>query len=575
MLNKLVWVFLLVIAFGLSTLFLSAPMQQAGDIAEYFGTSQSILNHGSVNLTVTDQAELEKSLHAAYFQDPGYYISGRGGERYPVHFVFYSVLLIPVRLVLQLFEFNQIYALALTNLLLFLLALIFIFAKWVKNPFSRLAITLILLVSPLAFFISWPGPDLYYALLVLIALYFFGDSKYLLASIVAALASWHSQPLLIFSFAFALAYFKQQIKAKKIRGKMQLNFSPSSLSRLMLPAFLLVVPYGYNLWAFGVLTPWTIFQNGWTQLNGFGLQNIALHKLYEQFFDFNVGLFWYAPLIVVFGLFFFLLRIKKQKDNFFLFVVMLLTALFYQTNPAWHFGTAGYGPTRHILFALPFFAYWIARNVRAGFGGLFVVFSILLTQLLVLSTNGWFLPNFENTLRHSPLAQYVLQNHPTIYNPTPELFVDRTNHTDLDRISSAVYKNAQGVCVKAYILKTDVEKIEEECGELNKESKEKLENEFLRKASYTRDVVTTEATFWPHSDSCESWYLTDANNPYQCIKSQQDFIKLVGPISLDRFHQVEDYAGVWRLKPGLPVRISVPPGYIIHHSSFDGAYVNF
>ena len=65
------------------------PPQPAGDIAEYFGITESVLRHRSINLTPGDQTTLSQPLHPQYFTNPGYYIAGVDGNRYPVHFIGY------------------------------------------------------------------------------------------------------------------------------------------------------------------------------------------------------------------------------------------------------------------------------------------------------------------------------------------------------------------------------------------------------------------------------------------------------------------------------------------------------
>ncbi len=54
-------------------------------------------------------------------------------------------------------------------------------------------------------------------------------------------------------------------------------------------------------------------------------------------------------------------------------------------------------------------------------------------------------------------------------------------------------------------------------------------------------------------------------------------MKYTGVKEEDRFTALSDYPypGIWKLKAGLPVNITVPPGYIINYYSFEGIYVNY
>jgi hypothetical protein len=424
------------------------------------------------------------------------------------------------------------------------------------------------------FFLSWPGPDLLVVMSIMAGLFAFRKKRYFLASLITAFASWQSQPVIIISGLFFIFAFFQNLQVKAAEKALHFSINYHSVLRLLFGLGILLVPYFYNLWAFGVLTPWTIFQNGWTQITGFGLQNASLQRLYEQFFDLNIGLFWYAPLIMVFGLLTGLLAVIKEKRNVLLLLALLFTAIFFQTNPAWHFGTAGYGPTRHVIFAIPFFIYWIVQIIKKNWLGKGILLVCIVTQIFVLSLNAYYLPNFENTLQLSPVAKFVLTRWPTIYHPTPEIFVDRVNHSDGGVITSAVYKDENGKCVKAYVLKTDKEKIEQICGQFSEKNSQLLEDEFLRKANYDRTVFTTEATFWPDSESCEDWYQVDEIHPFHCMKTLQDVLVMTKISDLSRIKPLE-YTGVWRLETGLPEKVTVPAGYIIQYSALDGSYVDF
>jgi len=365
---------------------------------------------------------------------------------------------VPVRLILRIFNLNELNSLRLTNFFILSAVNFFILKRFLKSNFKKLVYLVLIYFSPLIFFLSWPGVDVFYTSLLLLAIFFFYKRKYLLASVLTALASWHSQPLIVISLGFLAGdIFKQ----KKI-----------NLGAAFITAILLLIPYGYNDWAFGTLTPWTIFAEGWTQKFGFGLQNASLKKFFELFFDLNMGLFWYAPFIFILGVYNFFKHLKKDKKNWLVLILLVFTSFVYQTNSAWHYGTAGYGPSRHSLYLLPFLVYFVVKYLGLGLKSKIFLFAAVLTQVLILSFNGFLMPNFEHTLYHSPYARFVLNNFPYFYNPTPEIFVDRTNHEDRKYMTSAIYR-FDGVCKKAYILDKDIDKLISECGFIPEEMEKK------------------------------------------------------------------------------------------------------
>ncbi|MBI2023654.1 hypothetical protein HYT01_03785 [Candidatus Giovannonibacteria bacterium] len=475
MTQKFTWIIFGFVMAIFAIILATTPFPPAGDIVEYYGITESLLNHGGFQLTQTDQENLEKILHPEYFHDPGYYIPGHDGQRYPVHFVFYSVLVLPARIFLQSFGFNPLNALPVTNLIIFAATLITVCRLFLKTAFRQVVFLVTATLSPLIFFLSWPGPDIYYVCLLLLAAFFFISDRYFAAAIAATLASWHSQPLLLLTAGIAGYYAYMHSSSIFAYKKVHFNTSVQTIIKTLFILSLAVIPYLFNQVIFGTLTPWTILQDGWTQMNGFGVQNMSLQKLYEQFFDLNMGLFWYAPVLVIAGIWTAIVIGRKDKRIFFLFLFLLITAFFYQTNPAWHYGTSGYGPSRHVLFILPFLIYIFVTSAKPTLKYIMLLAGFALVQIPILIFNGFLVPSFSNTHYHTPYAQYILNNFPQLYNPTPEIFVDRTNHSDLTYITSAFYKY-NNVCKKAFVLLKDKELLRNECGFIPAGYEEKIDH---------------------------------------------------------------------------------------------------
>lgn len=476
MANKLVWFLFSLISASLFVFFLNYPVHTSGgDIVEYFGMTQSLINHGGVNLTDKDYNDLKKYLNPGYFVNTNevkenggflYYMKGKDSERYPVHFLFYSLLCLPVRIILHLFHLNELLTLRIANLIILSGMVIIVFLKFIKTAGPRFLFLLLTYLSPIAFFIIWPGPDIFYISMLMLAIFLFYGKKYKESVILLAFASWHSQPLIVLALGALSYYFFSTSKIVDFFKKKNIHIDPSVVIYSIILFLLIILPYLFNYFVFGVFTPWTILKDGWTQLNGFGIQNISMQKLFEQFFDPNVGLIWYAPVLFLVGCYYLFKSVKVNLQDGLVVIIIFLTAMFYQTNPAWHYGTAGYGPTRHIIFIIPFLIFFIVRGLQNRTIEKLALLLIVVTQIFSLSINGYFSPKFENSLVQSPYAQLILNHFPRLYNPTPEIFVDRTNHTDLKYLETAIYSQ-NGKCQKAFVLYTDKESVEKECGLIN------------------------------------------------------------------------------------------------------------
>lgn len=439
--------------------------QQAGDIANYLGVTESVKNHFTPELRDGDKNSLSSLVHLAYFDNPIYYnIPSVSGLRYSMHFIAYSYIITPVRIGLEALQYNPLLVFPIANSIILILTLSFLSAS-LRDHKQRLILLAIVLLSPIISFLAWPGPDAWVLCLLLLAAYWYRTKHYWQASFITAIASWHSQPLLILSFGMTLmatATIWKGIILHKTKSHTSLQ---STVYRSIWLMGILSLPYIYNYWAFGVLTPWTKLRDGWTLLYGFGIQNLQFEKFISQIFDINTGIFWYMPVGVIALITVIIWAIKKNHiSTILLSVSLLVTAFMYQTNPAFHYGTAGFGPSRHIVFLTPFFIFTIIEVLagvkrRIGYGILAVY---ILTQSLIQTMNGWLTPDFTNSLRHTPIAAYLLSHAPALYTPLPEIFVDRTNGDDADHPVSAIYKT-NGTCTKAYILPLDIPKLLSEC----------------------------------------------------------------------------------------------------------------
>ena len=552
-----------------------AKVQLAGDIAEYYGVTESLANHGSVELSYEDRGDLEKVLHKAYFEMPGYYVEGRGGARYPVHFWFYSILSLPIRLLMSLSEIDARRSLLVVNWLSVVAAVGFIFKRYINEEVKRVTIMVMVFTGAMMSFLVWPGPDMWYLSLLLIVPFAYFEGDYWLAAVFAALASWHSQPVIIMAAGLTgYAVFRAWLNKQSDKKVLKPNWS--SLFWAGLIGCFTLFPYAYNYYAFDTLTLWTKLQDGWTIMRGFGAHNMSLWKFYEQWFDLNIGLFWYAPAVFILGIVGIWKNRPKKISLWFFVFITLVTAFFYQTNPAWHYGTVGFGPGRHGVYLLPIIIYFATQLINSKLKGVVLIVVIGASQVWGLSLNGFLEPDFTKTLHLSPHAESILAHNPNYYNPTPEIFVDRVNHSDLDYPTSAIYK-VGGKCVKAYVLITDKERLESECGQIPDKYLDGFDNAFLRHANYKRTIVTKEATFWPYPDACADWFVKSIQQPFECMRSIEGFMELTGLTVANRIVKVqgEGSQGVWKLSWGDPVKLTIPEGYIINHYSIDGLYVNF
>lgn len=584
--KNLLFTLFLLLGGGILLYFLVNPtIQYGGDIVEYYGITESLVNHQTIALSRQDKQNLIERLGPGYFDNPEYYIEGKNGKNYPVHFPLYSLLLTPIRLLLSFIGLDTYTVFRVFNLVVLFGFTLYIVKRYAKDATEAVLLSVLITASPLLWYMVWPGPEVYSVMLMLVSLFLFSEGtagKRLTAIAVASIASYQSQPLVLLPLGYLLIILFEKywpaIKRttlKKRGAHLILGLPVPEAADVLLTLFLagiIALPNIFYSLLFGTFS-------SYARLEGVGFGNASLQKLVELYFDPNIGLFFYAPIIMIAGLISWFVLTRKNKEYIWLGLILLGISVLYLTNTNWNSGTAGYGPTRYSLYALSFLVFFIFRAIQTVSNKrvLTTVISILAlaTHSVIFAFNGYLSPDFSNTVRHSPMARFVLNNIPALYNPTPEIFVERTIGKEGGFWDTTIYKDRNGACKKAYTLITSTQKLVDECGFIPPGYEEKLKNEFVERASFPRTVLTTEATFYPADDVCAWDYQPSKERPYVCMKTIEDVAMYAGITDPGRVEAVENAPGVWKLKWGKAIAITVPPGYIINHYSFTGVYVNY
>ena len=557
----LYWVLFGVIGSGLLLFFLFNPtVQLGGDVVEYYGMTESLTNHAGLNLTDQDKAEIEQRIGPDAFRNTEYYIEGNNNQYYAGHFAAYSILNVPIRVLLDVFQDDPAKMFRITNTLILFAALGFVSLKVVTTTWQRYLLLGLTLLSPILSLLVWPGPEVYIYSFLLLSFFLYAERKYLPAIACAVLASWQSQPLVLIPAALLAFHFNATLHRKELDAK---YFYSSILLGL-----LMIVP---NIYYFITLGSFSAF----AKLQAVSSQSITLQRLVDFFIDPNIGFFWYIPVLVVIGIVFAVQLVRRQPLLLLVLPLLAVITALFATISNWNHGTAGYGPSRYSVLIIALLTFMAVRYLKPSKLGIFAMVLAFATQGFMVWMNGAIMPDFANSRRHNLLAQTVLNYAPQLYNPSEEIFFERTSGRESAFFGTIVYKDSNGNCTKALAFPTERAVLEKECGFIPPGYETDLDNPFTRIAPNARTVTTTEATFYPAEGAC-AWDFkpTDAQ-PFTCIRTLEDAVKMTGVRDTARFTEVAKDSGVWQIKWGPKVTAVVPPGYVINHYSFDGIYVNY
>ena len=283
------------------------------------------------------------------------------------------------------------------------------------GPFSRLEVrsrslyAALLFLSPVTAFVLWPHPEVFSCSLVVLALALWREGSGSLAVLMAALASVQNPPLVLLA---AFLWWE----ARRAGG----GLGPTLA---LLPA---LWPFAFHLLRFGRLTLLT-------EVGAVALHDVSPRRALELFFDLNLGLLPYVPFVLLGALaapFLQIVSHRPARALLALWAVLLGMAVSCTANANWNHGTAG--PSRYSIWLLPLVLEVFIRMLEPGFASprvrtTFLVLTALAvaTQATLLAYQGGIAPAPDH-LEHSYAARFVLRHAPDLYNPSPEIFVERT-----------------------------------------------------------------------------------------------------------------------------------------------------
>ncbi|MDO8737137.1 MAG: hypothetical protein Q7K29_08685 [Thermoleophilia bacterium] len=370
------------------------------------------------------------------------YFQTDSGTHYSSHFWFYSSTAIPAMWFLQAIGQNELLALQVTNALFIIFALYVVLFQSGFSKYKKWLFPAFVLFCPAIWYLGWPHPEILSYSLVVASIAFFTGKKYPLAVLCAALASTQNPPI-IFLMLFALAYGLADVLRSKqwVRGGLLMASS--------LPAFAPMIFYYIN---YG--TPNLIFKTG-----GASCAVISFQRTSSFLFDLNQGLLPYLPGILIFFTFL-LLRNWKQKEwrIYELALVIASMVLLAQTTTNWNSDAEGI--MRYGVWMLPLFIWAIIDGSNLAFrtDRIFLGVILVMQLIIVLSFPSWFFAQKIGLSDPSPyvennrLASYLLDNHPSLYNPLPEIFLERTLNKEVMYDSSdylpVIYSKTDGTVTK-------------------------------------------------------------------------------------------------------------------------------
>jgi hypothetical protein len=383
---------------------LIAPMM-LGDGREYYYQVETLYSHGTPEIRQADFVNANANSGRCGFgteaEHPYAFFPALNGQKYPLHFFAYAASAVPFRAALAVFGSEQMTCLQLANVWWALFGLGSVLLFGAGSVWRRLTFAALVAVGPAYGYWQYTGAELYTYGLLTAGLVAIGNRRYALAALLVSAASLQNSPAaLVAGVAVLMAM---------ARGRWR------ETALAILACVVSLVPFFYYKSTFGI----------WNLLAGFtdtGL--VSWNRTWSQVADLNQGLLPYVPFLVILPAAA-LVRLARARDLDALLVAAALAGMAVATQTHINWNSAAIGVQRYLLWFTPILAWLAVRGLWPTRWGKAALVLAVVAHAVLMEVN----PGRADG-KHTPLAQWVLNNHPALYWPEPELFVERTNIRD-------------------------------------------------------------------------------------------------------------------------------------------------
>ena len=379
--------------------------QDFPDLANSFDLSWAGVNAGSAD------------LYRAY-----------NGKIYPWYGAAYSGVCIPIKLLLHMLHLNQTYTFALTNICLYLTALLYVFFRLKSSRKNVFLMILLLACSPVSVYCSWASAEVFIFSFLVLSLTNFVNKNYRRAALYVAIAGSMNTTAMVLGIIIIINYFVELLQGthgiKEAGTKIIQNFKNILLFGMcFLPG---ISTYIYNLINMHQLELQTTL--------GLARTDFLIGRFWAYLFDFNFGyIVYYFFCFVVWLILVVLGVIKRQRSFLMLSTAFLGVVLAYSFT--WHINCGMEGISRYSAWAAPIFLFAVVTQYESILDGRIIrqicSATIIISAISTVIVLNWFYNyNRLSYTQYTPLAEIALNTCPWLYNPYPYTFVSRTQHID-------------------------------------------------------------------------------------------------------------------------------------------------
>ena len=415
-----------------------------GELDDYSFPVASILNTHNFAIEPSD-IEYYRTLFPDFAElTESYSLSGfntlDGTGELTWYFPVYSLVCVPLTVLFKLIHVKTVFAFQFTNYLFWLGSVLFV-CKFLKTDDKRIRYVLMLLltVNPIINYLTWVSAEVVIYSLIAAGMTCWYNRWFRRAAVFISAAAIMNPTVFMIGILMIIDYFinlYQEGRKNKPAAVLADIISYGACYIIGL------IPFGYFYYHTGHFNLSAAYDS-YTS----GGENV-FQRFFAYLFDLNYGL---LPFFLVSLILFFIyipLSIIRKKVRGLLFAAASLGLVFAYSLMV-HINSGMSGISRYnawgvvpLLFCVACFSPFTKEKINRGISILLAA-SVSLTLIVTLS-------NPFNYMEFSPIASFVLDNCPGLYNPLHSTFRSRTIHIDggYAEYYPVVYMTGDGVVTK-------------------------------------------------------------------------------------------------------------------------------
>ncbi len=404
-----------------------------GEWDDYSVPASSIISEGNFSFTDSDISSFKEIFPEWSSRVEEISLSGlytRNGGEMAWYFPTYSAVCIPMILFLLFLGLPASYAFTFTNLAVLMLLLLGVFYRLKVGGVCKFALIVLLSLNPIIFYLAWPSAEVFiYAVLGLGMIAWYNKS-YKWAAFFVSVAGMLNPTIMSVGIIMIVEYFVMLWKQRQVNeGPVHLLFRKfKEVIKYGLCYVIGLIPMIYNLYNTGHINLTAAYPE-FTRA-----PESVLLRFMAYIFDLNYGFLPYYFFVMVAAFFLFFIAMWKKHWRFLEWILAFVLNIFLYSFMV-HINSGMSGIARYnawcsviLIFAVCIFLKELVTKefTRKIFKVALVLNAVLLA--IIVYCYGPTMANRTSPLDWTPIARFVLDRYPSMYNPLGSTIYSRNMH---------------------------------------------------------------------------------------------------------------------------------------------------